>query len=311
MARFYARWLPRFLPGNPTAIVRNIPGGDTTIGANFAYAAKPDGMTLLSTAGSVYMADLFDKAAAKFSLREMTALVAVPVPSTVYVRPNLIDKPEDIVKAKGVVFGQNTGSTTAIYFVLAKEFIGIPTDKVVLAYSGEAEGRRAFMAGEINASSESVSNYTDILKPLVEKGEAKLLYQTGSFDDTGAIVRHPVLPPYVPTLGQLHEKIHGKPPTGTAWEAYRALFASTASIDKALFLPPKATDSIKRVYWTTVETMIKSPDFQKDAERIVGPGSRLSAGENFDKMVKREFGLQPEIRDWLKNFLSAKYGMVI
>ena len=46
-ARMLARHLPDHLPGKPTVIVQNMPGGNSIIGANHMYnVAKPDGLTI-------------------------------------------------------------------------------------------------------------------------------------------------------------------------------------------------------------------------------------------------------------------------
>src|SRR5438477_378750 len=46
-ARMLARHLPNHLPGKPTVIVQNMPGGNSIIAANHMYAvAKPDGLTI-------------------------------------------------------------------------------------------------------------------------------------------------------------------------------------------------------------------------------------------------------------------------
>src|SRR5215510_6596111 len=46
-ARMLARHLPNHLPGKPTVIVQNMPGGNSIIGANHMYnVAKPDGLTI-------------------------------------------------------------------------------------------------------------------------------------------------------------------------------------------------------------------------------------------------------------------------
>ena len=52
-ARFNAPFLSKYLPGNPTVVVINEPGGGSTKGTNlFAARAKPDGLTILGTSGS-------------------------------------------------------------------------------------------------------------------------------------------------------------------------------------------------------------------------------------------------------------------
>ena len=58
-ARVVARHIGRFLPGNPTVIVQNMPGGGDRIAANFIYAARPDGLTI----------GLFDNGVMSYQLR--------------------------------------------------------------------------------------------------------------------------------------------------------------------------------------------------------------------------------------------------
>lgn len=46
MARLVAQFAPRFIPGNPTMIVENRPGGGGLIGERYLYESKPDGMMI-------------------------------------------------------------------------------------------------------------------------------------------------------------------------------------------------------------------------------------------------------------------------
>jgi len=47
-SRVLATYLSKYLPNQPTVIVKNIPGGNTTIGLNTVFNAKPDGYTLVT-----------------------------------------------------------------------------------------------------------------------------------------------------------------------------------------------------------------------------------------------------------------------
>src|SRR5262249_36642557 len=54
-ARAYARYMGRYVPGNPNLLVRNMPGGGTMIAANYVYGvAEPDGSTLGSIFPTLY-----------------------------------------------------------------------------------------------------------------------------------------------------------------------------------------------------------------------------------------------------------------
>src|SRR5687768_16503996 len=52
-ARFFAPYLSESLPGKPTVVVKNVPGGGSITGTNqFVQRAKPDGLSILGTSGS-------------------------------------------------------------------------------------------------------------------------------------------------------------------------------------------------------------------------------------------------------------------
>jgi tripartite-type tricarboxylate transporter receptor subunit TctC len=59
-ARFFARHLSRFLPGNPTVIPQNMPGGAGVVMASHIYASAPqDGTVIGLGPGSTGTAALF------------------------------------------------------------------------------------------------------------------------------------------------------------------------------------------------------------------------------------------------------------
>ncbi len=222
--------------------------------------------------------------------------------------PYKVNSAEDLPKAKGILFGSSTGATGWM-FVAAKELLNLPTEKVVIAYGGSADSARAFLAGEVNMGSVSIVTYMDIIAPHAAKGEAIPLLQAGMLDDKGNLVRDPDAPP-VPTLKELYEKLNGKPPSGVAWEAYRALRAAAHTYWQTLFVPPGTPDAIVRAYWDASEKMLKDAEFRKIATVVVGAGSKFKAGEALDKEFKLNFGMDPKVVDWLRVTLR-EYGVVM
>ena len=62
MARLAAQYLPKHLPGNPSVIVQNRPGGGGLIGVRAAYKSKPDGLTMTHFASTVVLRKLMGSA---------------------------------------------------------------------------------------------------------------------------------------------------------------------------------------------------------------------------------------------------------
>lgn len=307
LARLYAKFLPRFLPGNPSLIVRDMPGGGSTIGANYFARSKPDGLTVMTCSATVPTSQLAGMRAVDYDILKMTSIVAVPDPQVVYMKAGIVNKVEDLPRAKGIVFGHTSGSATWL-FLAAKELVGMPTEKIALGYSSSSEARRAFLAGEINMSQDSTLAYTEYTDSLVKKGEAMPLFQTGFLDDKGKVVKDPNLPP-VPTIEDLHQLIYGKPPSGIVWDVSRALL-TIRSFGMVLVLPTGASEAVRRVYWDAADKMVKDTEFRATIDRLVGSSANLMFGEASDRTLKSNFRIEPKVADWLKSTLP-KYGLVI
>ncbi len=262
-------------------VVKNMPGGSNTVGSNYVYAAKPDGLTALLSSSGVQQNQLLGLSVVRYDLLKQPLILGACDGFVFYIRSGIVAKPEDIVKAKGVIFGATPGGGSWL-FMTAKEFMGIPTERVVASYPGTSECRRAFLAGELNCTNEATGGYLQAIAPLVEKGEVMPLFQSGIFDENGNIAKVSALP-QVLTVTELYEKIYGKSPSGNAWEAYKAALTGGISYQKCLFLPPGTPASIVRVYWEASGAMMKDPEFRKDGDLAMGKGTQWSVGEPYQK----------------------------
>jgi tripartite-type tricarboxylate transporter receptor subunit TctC len=71
-ARLLARYYGRHLPGNPSIVVKNMPGATGLVAMNSLYNAAPrDGSTILASFNTVVLSALYGDANAKFDPREL------------------------------------------------------------------------------------------------------------------------------------------------------------------------------------------------------------------------------------------------
>lgn len=307
VARFYARHLPRFLPGNPSMIVRNMPGGGYTIGPNYVYQSKPDGLTLLACGSSVLMAYVTRVSAAKFDFQKMEGIMAVKSGNFYYAKPGLIKSLEDLPTAKGIIAGYTPAP--GWLFVTVVNVLGMKPDKLVIAYPSSSDARRAFLAGEINFTQEGVDTYWEVFDPMEKKGEIKTLFQGGLLDDKGDIVRDPGLPDY-PTVKEIYQKIYGKAPSGIAWDTFKGLIAAMRNYQNALVLSPGVPMDIVRAYWDASDRLMKDADWRKEAAQMVGERAPWLWGESFSKEYKANLLMDSKALDWLKTAVK-QYGGAI
>lgn len=307
LARLFARYMGQYLPGRPTVVVKSMPGGGGIIGANYSYAARPDGLTAMLFASTLAVHQLVGVGGVKYDLTRMPAMIGIAQGGVFYARKGVLDRPEDLPKAKGIIIGSTTGRP-GFLFVATKELLNFPADKTVLAYEGAGDALRAFLSGEINVSFGATPGYIDSILPYVTRGEVLPLFQSGILDEKGSLVRESVLKD-MPTMQEIYEKIYGKPPAGMAWESYRAI-AALMTYDKGLLLPPGSPEGVTRAYWDAFQAMARDADFLATIERLSGKGARMVAGEGVDREFKQNLKSDPEVVKWLRTTLP-KYGVVI
>src|SRR5258706_12677027 len=101
-----ARYLPKHLPGKPTVIVQNMPGGNSIIAANHMYnVAKPDGLTIGTFNRNLPIAQLTSVEGVKYDMRKFAWIGSAANETTILaIRADLPYKTfEELRKAKETV----------------------------------------------------------------------------------------------------------------------------------------------------------------------------------------------------------------
>ena len=69
-SRLLARYVPKYLPGNPEMIVQNMPGAGGLIAANHIYGvAKPDGLSIAMLSYGLYLDQLIGRKEVQYEVR--------------------------------------------------------------------------------------------------------------------------------------------------------------------------------------------------------------------------------------------------
>src|SRR2546422_6151404 len=116
-ARLLARRLPDHLPGKPTVIVQNMPGGNSIIAANHMYnVAKPDGLTIGTFNRNLPIAQLTRVQGVKYDMRKFVWIGSAASASTILaIRTELGYKTLDELKKSGkqiVIGASGPGANT-------------------------------------------------------------------------------------------------------------------------------------------------------------------------------------------------------
>jgi tripartite-type tricarboxylate transporter receptor subunit TctC len=153
-ARVIARYVGRYLPGNPTRVVENMPGAGGLIVANHLYnRVKPDGLTIGAWASPLVLQQIMGNEAAQFDGRKFGYL-GIPSPyDTVctFNEKSGITKMDDWINAKRPlkISAIGPGTSTSDIPKLLKAALNLPMD-VIDGYKGGADARLAVESGEVD-----------------------------------------------------------------------------------------------------------------------------------------------------------------
>ena len=312
--RLFAMALEKSLPGNPTIVIRNIDGGGSVRGINqFHKDAKPDGLMVGAIAtGTFFQYILRDKAVA-YPLPDFKPFLTSPFGLIAYARTDLglgKDPVENVKKliAKPPVYGGSGPTSSDLPALVAFDLLGI-RQKGVYGLSN-AESRAGFERGEFNLKYDNAASWAEEVKPLVDAGQATVLFTFGFENAEGKIVRDPMLPD-VPTFLEVYEKVHGKPLTGIGYDVWKSLFNVRVMGSKMLVLPVGTPKEIVDAYTKATETALKSDILNTPQAKLVLGAYPQSVGAASETIFKGGLSMTPDQTAWLRNWLKERHNVTV
>jgi tripartite-type tricarboxylate transporter receptor subunit TctC len=308
-ARFNAPFLSKYLPGNPTVVVINEPGGGSTKGANlFAARAKPDGLTILGTSGSTQFPYLLGDPRVRFDYKDWKVVMAAPTGGVVYTTPAIASSPEDIAKLKDqkLVYASQGATSLDLVPLLGFKLMGLDVQHV-FGFKGRGDGRLAFERGEVNIDYQTSSAYIQSVQPLVDAGQAVPLFSWGALDADGNLVRDPTFPD-LPHVGEAYEMLTGQAPSGPEYDAYLAFFTAGFPAQKLVVVPGDTPDDIVAAYEQAVTDMTADPDYQAAKEPVLGTYEQV-LGDAAETLYVKGTTISPELRKQVVDLLEGEYNV--
>jgi len=306
--RFNAPFLSRYLPGQPTVVVRNVPGGNSIAGANrFAARARPDGLSVLGTSASTQFPYLMDDPRVDYDYRDWRVLMASGTGGVAYVASDLgISGAAELgrIKDRQLLYGSQGPTSLDLVPVLGFKLLGLNV-RPIFGMSGRGAGRLAFERGEINIDYQTSTAYLRNVVPLIEQGSAVPLFSWGALNETGNLIRDPTFPD-LPHFAEAYEILHGEPPAGQAWESWFAFFTAGFAAMKLLVAPAETPDEIVQAYQDAVTAMKRDPDYRARKPAALGTYEQVT-GPAAQRLYELATEVPQSARDWVRTWLRDEF----
>src|SRR5580765_5328554 len=249
-ARLLARYLPKHLPGKPTVIVQNMPGGNSIIAANHMYnVAKPDGLTIGTFNRNLPIAQLTGVQGVKYDMTKFAWIGSAANETTILaVRADLPYKSfDDLRKAKeNVIIGSTgPGANTHDFPLLLKDLLGVKL-KIVSGYSSSADIMLAVERKEVDGRAGS---YTS-LRQFIDRGLVRPLIRARSTE--AGVEKLPV-----------DESFASNPRA----KAIMALRSAPEVVARPYVLPPATPADIVKMYREAFAATIKDPALVAESKK--------------------------------------------
>ncbi|MFW2589471.1 tricarboxylate transporter [Sagittula sp. SSi028] len=309
-ANFFAPLLSEELPGNPTVVVKFMPGAGSTKGANwFQEQEHEDGTVLFGTSGSTQFPYLLGDPRVRYEYSDWVPVMASGTGGVAYLNA------EDGAKFDGTannlqdidfIYGSQGATRLDLVPLLAWEMLGMNVEPV-FGIKGRGDGRLMFERGEATIDYQTSSGYLGGSTDLVDAGKAVPMMTWGALDADGNIVRDPTFPD-IPTFKEVCEATDGCETSGEAWDAWKAFFVAGFPVQKIAFLPAGTPDDVRDTYAAAFDAVRNRDDFATIAAKRVGKYD-VFVGEGAQAATTAGTTVSDEAKAFVTNWLQDAYGV--
>jgi tripartite-type tricarboxylate transporter receptor subunit TctC len=272
-ARIIAKFLEGHIPGHPTIVVKNMPGGGSVTMTNYVYRSAPkDGSVLGYSLPGIVTEQLLEPDRAKFDGRDMTWIgSALKYTGIISVLSSAPATTIEQAKHTELYIGTTGRGSPAYQFpAMAKALLGLKF-KIIAGYQSSNDVALAMERGEVHGQSSSLE-YWALSKPdwLTDGHIVHLLY-VGPPDPLGT--------PGVPYLGELVSSKRDK--------ALVDFIEIGSNLGWPLFAPPGVPQERANALREAFNGLVHDDEFIEAFENTTKGQVNPSSGEQLTKYVDR------------------------
>lgn len=253
-ARLIARHMPRYIPGNPTMIVQNMPGGGNVLATNFMYAVAPkDGTTIASIHNAIPLHQVLDGRGVRYDAAKFNWLGSTgPETEVIIVWHTAGVNTIEQAKEKEIILGgTGAGSGLVIIPTAMNNLLGTKF-KMVMGYKSSEDINLALQRGEVQARAFSLVSITSQRADWIKEKKISFLVQVGAKRDKDL--------PDVPLLTELAASDEQR--------EILKLISSAPGLGRPYIAPPGVPADRLAILRNAFDATLKDKAFLAEAEKL-------------------------------------------
>ena len=280
IARIVARYMPKYLPGEPTIVVQNMPGGGNVVATNYMYNVAPkDGTFIAVLNDAIPLHQVIDGRGVRYDADKFDWLGSPGDRNSVtFVRSDAgIATIEDAMTKDVILGGTGVGSSIVIFPTAMNKVLGTRF-KIVMGYRSSQEVFLAMERGEIQARSVGLTSVLVEHPEWISEKKIVFLAQTGA-------KRDPLLPdvPLITELAKTEEE-----------RQILRLISSPTLLGQPYVAPPGVPADRVAILRRAFAATMADPAFAADAEKVSYAIQPLD-GEEVARIVHETVTASPDV----------------
>ncbi|MBM2803762.1 MAG: hypothetical protein HW419_1655 [Deltaproteobacteria bacterium] len=284
-------FLRKYIAGNPTLIVENMPGAGGRKAANHLYGnVKPDGLTIGVLAATAIPLEVLKESGVMFDSSKFIYLGATEHAFHITFltrKESGLSSLEKLRAATGVrVGGLSVGHTNYVAARLFAYLLGLKDSKWVTGFSGTGDLDVALMRGEVDATANGATAILRRNPEWVEKGAMDF----HTIIDIPKGAKHPRLGhlPEIESFARSAREVK----LVTTWRTFRLVGSPYVA------LPGTAKERVE-ILEEAMRKALKDSEFHREYKKIVGDEVEPVTAEQLTKEI-RGIPREPDVIDLLK-----------
>ncbi len=268
--RSFVRSWQEHIPGRPTMVVKNVPGGAGSRVWNLAWdKKKPNDLEIYFSPVSGTAVIVRDQGL-RADLSKLPLIGALTSPNMTFARTERLAHAEELPNVTGLKFGgQGPAHRFSVLGRLTLDILGVDYISVT-GFSGASDVFNAVRRKEVDIQTAPLNFYRFTVEPnVVKNGEVIPLWYNPIIDRTGEIIPLAAAGD-IPSFIEYYELVKGEAPAGELFELYKWLLPNVNGIVYAAFLPRGSTTVASQVLRDSFTRVTQDEVYRAEEKKMFG-----------------------------------------